>query len=69
MTVNLGDAVEVAQWPCCGYKVGQKFIVNAMEKARSGHLRCVKCGTRHPSELDALGPCPIDSLAAEDAGK
>ena len=54
--IDYGDAVEVAQWPCCGYKLGLKFIVNAMEKPRSGLLRCVKCGVRHATELDALGP-------------
>lgn len=54
--VSLGDYVEVEQWPCCGYKLGLKFRVNAMEKSRSGFLKCVKCGFRHPSELDALGP-------------
>ena len=54
--VEIGDAVEVSQWPCCGYKVGQKFRINAMERARSGFLRCTKCGVRHASSLDALGP-------------
>ena len=54
--IALGDAVEIVQWPCCGYKLGQKFRINAMEKARSGFLRCVNCGVRHPSEMDALGP-------------
>lgn len=54
--IKLGDAVEVAQWPCCGYKIGQQFRVNAMERPPSGFLRCANCGTRHPSNMDALGP-------------
>lgn len=54
--ISYGDAVEVAQWPCCGNKVGLKFIVNAMERSRSGFLKCVKCGTKHESALDVLDP-------------
>lgn len=54
--IDYGDAVEVVKWPCCGYKLGHKFIVNAMEKPRSGFLRCVKCGAHHETSLDALGP-------------
>ncbi len=54
--IDYGDAVEVVQWPCCGYKIGQKFRVNAMERPRSGFLRCVKCNTRHETTLDAMGP-------------
>ena len=54
--ITYGDAVEVVQWPCCGYKVGQRFRINAMESAGSGFLRCAKCGVRHESPMDALGP-------------
>lgn len=52
--IQIGDAVEIAQWPCCGYKVGRKFIVNAMEPSISGFMRCTKCDTRHESAADAL---------------
>ena len=38
--IDFGDYVEVAQWPCCGNKVGMKFRVNAMERSRSGFLKC-----------------------------
>lgn len=55
-SITFGDTVEVVQWPCCGYKLGQKFRINAMEKPRSGFLRCIQCGVRHPTELDAMGP-------------
>lgn len=55
-TVKLGDAVEVAQWPCCGNKIGMKFRVNAMEQPRSGFMRCAKCGVRHESSMDVLDP-------------
>lgn len=54
--ITYGDSVEVSSWPCCGYKVGLKFRINAMEQSRSGFLKCVKCGTRHESSMDALGP-------------
>lgn len=52
--IALGDTVEVSQWPCCGYKLGQKFRINAMEQSPSGFLRCAQCGTRHESSMDAL---------------
>jgi len=57
-SIALGDCVEVVQWPCCNaFKhIGDKFRVNAMEKARSGFMRCTKCGKRHESAMDALGP-------------
>ena len=54
--ITYGDYVEVEQWPCCGYKLGLKFRVNAMGRSRSGFLRCVNCGTCHKSPMDALGP-------------
>ena len=54
--IAIGDSVEVAEWPCCGYKVGLKFRVDAMARSRSGFLKCVNCGVRHESMLDAMGP-------------
>lgn len=56
-TITLRDCVEVVSWPCCGYKVGQKFRINAMERPPSGFLRCAACGERHETAMDAMGPC------------
>lgn len=42
--IQIGDFGEVVKWPCCGHRLGIRFVVSKVAPVNYTGIICSKCG-------------------------